>query len=111
MTTKILVIDDEQMFLDALKMVKWDPGLEVTFCNSANEALPLIPLADGIISDVCMANSDKLELALAAVKSRIPIIRMTGNLDSPSKDLLIKPFSLKQFKESINSMHTQGKAA
>lgn len=104
MKTKILIIDDEQMLLDNFKMIKWDEGVEVSFCNNAISAVDLIPCFDGIISDVMMANSDKLDAALGAVNENISVCRMTGNFDYAGSNVLIKPFSIKKLKEVVNDM-------
>lgn len=104
MKTKILIIDDEQMLLDNFKMIKWGDNLEMVFCNNAISAAELIPQADGIVSDVMMADVEYLDRALALVKKNVPVFRMTGNLNYEGENVLIKPFSIKQLKETVNNM-------
>lgn len=111
MKIKILVIDDEQAFLDTMKMMKWSEEIEMVFCNNALSAVELIPEACAIISDVMMSNSEKLEAALALVEDKVEIVRMTGNLDHTGKKILFKPFSIKQFRMTVNELVENYKVA
>lgn len=108
MKTKILVIDDEDGILTSLKMVKLSDNVELLFCNNAKEALLLIPQVDAIISDVQMPNQTLLEEGLNQFNSEM-IYRMTGNINYDFNQILLKPFSLKKFREVISDLVQKNK--
>ena len=107
MTTKghVYVIDDDAAMRDSLNFLLDSCGFGVTLFDDAQSFLDALPgLAFGcVVSDVRMPGIDGIELLkrMKAIKSRFPILIMTGHGDVPlaveamklgAVDFLEKPF-------------------
>lgn len=84
-TRKILVVDDEQNVLNALRRTLRREGYEVYACTDPQEALTLLPQMkpDLVLSDHLMPNMTGLEF-LKRVRTRFPDtvrIMLTGHAD------------------------------
>ena len=83
MSEKILLVDDEQDFLDVMSERIEARGMEVTTADSATQALEKVESGgfDAIILDLMMPGMDGLE-ALKAIKKKNPdlqVILLTGH--------------------------------
>jgi len=82
MDKAILVVDDEQGYLDLLHLELSDQGYTVMTAVGGSEALEILKKeeVDLIITDMKMPKMDGLDLVIASRQLRpgIPIILMTG---------------------------------
>ncbi len=119
---KILLVDDEREFLEALKASMESAGFEVILADSAREALHLIKskqyVIDCVLTDYRMPEMRGDELAYAIKHTtEIPVVIMTGDT-SVAVDVLFKagisgvinkPFSSSNFIEFLknNDLHIE----
>ncbi|OPX37454.1 MAG: two-component system response regulator [Desulfobacteraceae bacterium 4484_190.2] len=120
MTEKVLLIDDEQDFLDALSERMRARDMEVTTSTSAVDALKMAKKEsyDAIVLDLMMPEMDGLE-ALQEIKKNNPelqVILLTGHatvekgieaMKLGATDFLEKPTDLKTLTEKIKNAHTK----
>ena len=120
MTEKVLLIDDEQDFLDALSERMRARDMEVTTSTSAAAALKKAEKEsyDAIVLDLMMPEMDGLE-ALQQIKKNNPelqVILLTGHatvekgieaMKLGATDFLEKPADLKTLTEKIKNAHTK----
>lgn len=83
MTEKVLLVDDEQDFLDAMEGRMRERGMDVSTTTSAIEAIQKAgeESYDAIILDLMMPETDGLEV-LKAIKNKRPdlqVILLTGH--------------------------------
>ncbi|MGH7972889.1 MAG: response regulator [Limisphaerales bacterium] len=111
---RILVVDDEPLVLDAVRMMlAFDGHFVQTACNGA-EALTMFDREkfDLVITDFLMPvmKGDALAAALKARDSKLPVVMITayaetlqGSANAPSGvDFIIsKPFLLENLREAI----------
>lgn len=111
---KILVIDDDELFLETLERLLASHGFQVSTARSGMEAIELVrrDCFDLIISDVRMPEMDGIE-TLKKIKEQDPRSRsivMTGYasdtaaiqaLKLGADDYINKPFHLDEFLESV----------
>lgn len=115
MNERVLLIDDEQDFLDVLAERMRDRGMQVQTTTSALEALDLAEGEDGydaIILDLMMPEMDGLE-ALTRLREKNPdlqIILLTGHatiekgieaMKLGAMDFLEKPIDIQALNEKI----------
>jgi DNA-binding NtrC family response regulator len=115
MSEKILLVDDEEEFVNALGERMRNRGMNVSATTSPSEAIKKVESGesyDAIILDLQMPEMDGLE-ALAALKKRQPdlqIILLTGHatvekgieaMKLGAMDLVEKPADLKTLTEKI----------
>ncbi len=112
---KILVVDDEPMVGDAVKMMLAFDGHEVVTASHAQEALALFERDkfDLVITDYAMPGMKGDELA-ATLKSRAPgqpVILLTAHAEMLKSsnvpldgvdDIISKPFRLEDLRSAIN---------
>lgn len=103
MHERILVVDDERMFLDGLRYALTSYGYDVTLCENATEAL-LKCMADEynyIITDYEMPGMNGIEL-VSRLRKRFPMTVIIGMsaldrgekfLRAGANDFLEKPFA------------------
>jgi DNA-binding NtrC family response regulator len=104
-TGRILIVEDEDKLRRVVQLHLEASGYEVDGAPTAEQALPLAPLADLIITDLRLPGMDGLEL-MAQVQSRglqtaVIVITAHGSIDAAveamkrgAADFLQKPFSL-----------------
>ena len=120
MTEKVLIVDDEQDFLDALSERMRARDMEVTTSTSAADALKKAEKGsyDAIVLDLMMPEMDGLE-ALQEIKKNNPdlqVILLTGHatvekgieaMKLGATDFLEKPADLKTLTEKIKNAHAR----
>jgi CheY-like chemotaxis protein len=111
---KILVVDDEPLVRDAVKMLLTFDGHNVVTADNAKEALVLFEhdKFDLMITDYTMPAMNGGELA-AAVKARVPgqpVILITaygdafqssGALQAKVDQIITKPFVIENLREAV----------
>lgn len=114
MSEKVLLVDDEKDFLDAMSERMRSRGMEVTTASSAREALEIIErdTFDAIVLDFQMPEMDGME-ALRSIKAKRPesqIILLTGYatiekgveaMKVGAADFLEKPADLETLSKKI----------
>ena len=120
MSEKVLLVDDEMDFLEAMSERMTGRGMEVTTASSAKEALEIIEksIFDAIILDFQMPGMDGME-ALKAIKARRPesqIILLTGYatlekgveaMKIGATDFIEKPADIEALSEKIKKAKAQ----
>lgn len=105
MSTKILIVDDEPLYLRLLKVNLEQEGYQCATASDGQEALDLVSLEmpDLIIMDVVMPKIDGITAAIRIRQfSSVPIIMLTAlgeeqdrvrGLNIGADDYVVKPFS------------------
>lgn len=120
MAEKVLLVDDEQDFLDSLAERMRARGMDVSTTTSAEEAIRMAGTEsyDAIVLDLMMPEMDGIEV-LQAIKQKRPevgVILLTGyaSLDKGiqamklgAMDFVEKPADLKILSEKIKKAHAQ----
>ncbi|MGB5616757.1 MAG: response regulator [Desulfobacterales bacterium] len=120
MTEKVLLVDDEEDFLEVLSERMTNRGIEVSTATSATEAIRIAEKEsfDAIIVDLMMPEMDGLE-ALKLIKEKKPesqVILLTGHatvdkgieaMKLGAMDFLEKPADLSQLTEKIKKAHAK----
>jgi len=120
MSEKVLLVDDEQDFLDAMATRMKDRGMDVSVTTSAADALKLVESGayDAVVLDLMMPEMDGLEV-LRAIKEKRPevqIILLTGHatvqkgveaMRFGAMDFIEKPADLKVLTEKIKQASAQ----
>ncbi len=120
MTARILLVDDEEEFLEVLSERMRARDIEVTTSTSATEALSLIATEsyDAVIMDFMMPEIDGIQ-ALTAIKEKKPemqIILLTGYatvqkgvdaMKAGAMDFMEKPVDLDALSEKIKKAHNK----
>jgi DNA-binding NtrC family response regulator len=120
MSEKVLLVDDEQDFLDTLGERMRGRGMDVATTTSAEEALKKVDAEsyDAIVLDLMMPEMDGLELLKAIKKKRpeLQVILLTGYatvgkgieaMKLGAVDFLEKPADLKVLTEKIKEAQAQ----
>ncbi len=114
MTEKVLLVDDEEDFLEIMSERMEARGMAVTTCTSAEEAVEIIKTDtfDAIILDFMMPGMDGFQ-ALKEIKSKQPesqIILLTGHatvekgveaMKMGATDFLEKPADIEALEKKI----------
>jgi len=120
MPEKVLLVDDEQDFLDSLAERMRARGMDVSTTTSAEEAIKKASTEsyDAVVLDLMMPEMDGIEV-LQAIKEKRPdvgVILLTGyaTLDKGieamklgAMDFVEKPADLKVLSEKIKEAHAQ----
>ncbi|MCP4115424.1 MAG: response regulator [Desulfobacteraceae bacterium] len=114
MSEKILLVDDEKEFLEAMSERMTNRGMDVTTALSAKEAIEKVKNEnfDAIIVDLLMPEMDGLEAleTLKQINADLQVILLTGNatvekgieaMKLGAMDLLEKPADLNNLTERI----------
>ncbi len=98
---RVLLVDDDESVLFALRRVVTRRGWEALAARSGSEALTLAERADAVVTDLCMPNMNGIEL-LEGIRRRdptLPVILVTGQEHFAARaaaagayDYLTKPF-------------------
>lgn len=116
MKKRMLIVDDQRMVSDALKMILTFDGYEVQTAESGREALVLFQAGtfDLVFTDFEMPEMNGHELAsiIKARNPRQPIIMVTAYADMvadltpvPQVDLVIgKPWSIEELRTAIRKV-------
>jgi DNA-binding NtrC family response regulator len=120
MAEKVLVVDDEQEFLDTLAERMRDRGMDVSTTTSATDALKKAEEEsyDAIVLDLMMPEMDGLEVlkALKKKKPELQIVLLTGHatlakgieaMKLGAIDFIEKPADLKILIEKIKEAKAQ----
>jgi len=120
MTERVLLVDDEEEYLEIMSERMRARYIDVTTSTSAREALDMIATEsyDAVIMDFMMPEMNGIE-ALKAIKEKNPemqIILLTGHatvektveaMKAGAMDLIEKPADLDALSEKIKSAHNQ----
>jgi len=112
---KVLLVDDEEDFLQSLSQRLETRGLKVTGATRGEEAVDMVDQQDfdAIVLDLAMPGMDGLE-TLKKIREKHPeaeIIMLTGHASIKSsveamrlgaEDYLEKPFEINELMEKIN---------
>jgi two-component system response regulator AtoC len=107
---RVLLVDDEESILSALKRIVAWRGWEPLTARSGTEALGLVDQADAVVTDYCMPGMDGLAL-VDAIRQRdetLPVIltaqeRLAARASSAGAyDYLTKPFDLDAFAMALD---------
>ena len=108
---KILIVDDEPMMIESIRIGLKRKGYKVLEANSVQKALDLLfregDMIDLIITDYLMPATNGMDLLMAVRRSNptLPVIMMTGYADTrllikamnnQCSGFIEKPFSLQQ---------------
>ncbi|NSW84851.1 MAG: response regulator [Syntrophobacteraceae bacterium] len=82
---RVLLVDDEQMFVESLKKVLRRRGMEVESVDNGSDALKLLEEGsyDVMVLDLRMPGMDGIE-TLKAIREKdtvVPVIMLTGHID------------------------------
>ena len=112
---KVLLVDDEQDFLDALSERLQNRDVDVTMASNGSKALELIQdeSFDAIILDMMMPGMDGLETlkAIKAARPELQIILLTGHasvdkgieaMKSGARDFIEKPADITTLMDKIH---------
>ncbi len=120
MSEKVLLVDDEEDFLDAMATRMKDRGMEVSTTTSAADALKKVEqdAYDAVVLDLMMPEMDGLEVlkAMKAKRPELQIILLTGHatvqkgveaMKFGAMDFIEKPADLKLLTEKIHQASAQ----
>jgi two-component system cell cycle sensor histidine kinase/response regulator CckA len=121
----ILVVDDEELVLDFVKLTLKHAGHQVLLAANSKDAVELCrkqerPI-DLALLDISLPGGGGGELgqALRDVIPHLPIIFMTGfanddlqrfGVDGPNSEVLLKPFLARQLAEKVQEVLTRARA-
>ncbi len=124
MTSRILVVDDDQKLLKMLQRTLVLEGFEVATASNGVEALEQIDTAqpDLLIADWTMPKMDGLELlrSLRAEKNSLLVLMLTARdaienrvegLQSGADDYLVKPFAPAELVARVHALLRRAEAA
>lgn len=114
----VLVIDDEVVYCDVIRLVLEDYGVDVLMAHSVSQAIDLIrdTRPDMFIVDIMMPDVDGLQFARRMrsdpIHGKEPILiasakAMPGDreaaLDAGASEFLTKPFTSKQLRDILRT--------
>jgi CheY-like chemotaxis protein len=115
---RVLVIEDDAILVQLLKIALQNAGHEVVTAKNGQEGIDKLHKGgfDAVVTDIVMPGMDGNEVALHIRRSEnagLPVIAVTGTVDRAGSDLfnaiLKKPFDLKLLLDAV-ATHTRGPA-
>jgi DNA-binding response OmpR family regulator len=118
---RILVIDDEELILDALGIILVQHGYDVSLASGGEEALKLInngKAVDLVITDIHMPGMTGNDLARRMRRSKerfMPVIAVTGSPRSMVDetlfdDIVFKPFKVQELLGAVKRCMERGES-
>jgi DNA-binding NtrC family response regulator len=111
MMIRVLLVDDDESILSALRRIVTRRGWEPLTARSGSEALGLVEQADAVVTDYCMPGMDGLAL-VDAIRQRdetLPVILVTAHEQLAARastagayDYLTKPFDVDAFAMALD---------
>jgi CheY-like chemotaxis protein len=116
--TRILVVDDEQTVLDAVRMSLEFYGKEVTTCTSGAEAIKAFKAGkfDAVVTDYAMSgmNGDELAAKIKEMCPACPVLMITSHEEVLNRKqsqllsrVLSKPFLPQALNEALGAILKQ----
>ena len=112
-TARVVIIDDEELFLNTISRIMSRAGYEILPANRPNQALEIIrnnARIDLVISDVNMPEMRGMELVreIARIRPGTASLLFTGGLINPAEvpegvPILRKPFSTAELISAANA--------
>lgn len=108
----LLVIDDNLDLIEQLKLVKIPIKINIIYATTSREAAKLLKSMEihAVLADVQMDDMYLLDYELNKIYDKIPIFRMSGEYSSYSNLILMKPFTLNEYKDVIIQLYGLGKS-
>ena len=112
----VLVVEDDRSVCDILEQYLGSGGYRTTHAyngDAALEALRQTPRPDAAIIDLLLPDTPGIELAQAAVDSRVPVLLMSGAMDQVialralNCPHLEKPFKLGELGRQLETLIAQ----
>jgi two-component system response regulator MprA len=114
---RILVVEDERPFRDALERVLRNDGYEVELAFDGPAALQALSIRppDAVVLDVILPELDGIEVCrrLRAAGDHVPVLMVTAldavedrvaGLDAGADDYLVKPFSISELRARVRAL-------